>query len=598
MYGWMGTILRVNLSTGAITKEKLDENLARDYIGARGLASKTLYDELPPRTDPFDPANLLIFAAGPLTGTAATSASRYNVVTKSPLTGAIAASNSGGYLPAEIRYAGYDMIIVEGRSEEPVYLWIKDDQVEIRSAKAMWGKGTRETDALIRDETDDEAKIISIGIAGEKLVRFAGVINDRERAAGRSGVGAVMGSKNLKAVAVRGTGGIKIKDGAAFREAVLRNLAKIKSGPVTGEGLPTYGTAILVNVINSHGILPTNNFQLGEFAGAEAISGETLTRDLLVRNRGCLACPIGCGRVTEINWEGNRERGEGPEYESIWALGAACGISDLELITKVNFLCNEYGMDPITLGATVACAMELFAEGVLTVEETGMPLHFGDGQGLLELTRKTAMREGFGDVLAEGSARLAEKYGRPELSMSSKKQEYPAYDPRGSQGIGLGYATSNRGGCHVRGYTIGAEIVAAAVDPLTSAGKAKLLIDVQDFTCVVDSVGMCLFTTFSLGVDDVLPLLNAATGVDYTTESLLQAGERIWNLERLFNLREGLGREDDSLAPRLLQEPLPAGPAKGNVVELESMLNEYYQLRGWDNEGRPTGEKLQALGLG
>ena len=597
MFGWMGTILRVNLSTGKITKEKLDEKMARDYIGARGLASRILYDELPPGTEPFDPANLLIFAAGPLTGTAATSASRYNVVTKSPLTGAIAASNSGGYLPAEIKYAGYDLIIVEGKSEEPVYLWVHNDRVEIRSAKAMWGKGVRETDALIREETDDEAKIISIGLAGEKLVRFAGVINDRERAAGRSGVGAVMGSKNLKAVAVRGTQGIKIKDGAAFREAVLRNMNKIKSGPVTGEGLPSYGTAILVNVINSHGILPTNNFQLGEFHGAEAISGETLARDLLVRNRGCLACPIGCGRVTEINWEGERERGEGPEYESIWALGAACGISDLELITKVNYLCNEYGMDPITLGTTVACAIELFAEGVLTVEETGVPLNFGDGQALLEMTRKTALREGFGDMLAEGSARLAEKYGRPELSMSSKKQEYPAYDPRGAQGIGLGYATSNRGGCHVRGYTIGAEIVAAAVDPLTSAGKAKLLIDVQDFTCVVDSVGMCLFTTFSLGPDDVLPLLNAATGAGYTDESLLQAGERIWNLERLFNLREGLSRQDDSLAPRLLQEALSTGPAKGHVVELERMLDEYYQHRGWDSEGRPSSEKLQALGL-
>ena len=342
MFGWMGTILRVNLSTGKITKEKLDEKMSRDYNRARGQASRKLKDALPPGTEPFDPANLLIFAAGPLTGTAATSASRYNVVTKSPLTGAIAASNSGGYLPAEIKYAGYDLIIVEGKSEEPVYLWVHNDRVEIRSAKAMWGKGVRETDALIREETDDEAKIISIGLAGEKLVRFAGVINDRERAAGRSGVGAVMGSKNLKAVAVRGTQGIKIKDGAAFREAVLRILNMIKCGPVTGEGLPSYGTAILVNVIISHVILPTNNFQLGEFHGAEAISGDTLARDLLVRNRGCLACPIGCGRVTEINWEGERERGEGPEYESIWALGAACGISDLELITKVNYLCNEY----------------------------------------------------------------------------------------------------------------------------------------------------------------------------------------------------------------------------------------------------------------
>lgn len=599
MYGWTGRVLRVNLTTGAIDSEPLKEGLAKQYIGARGLATKYFADEVCPKVDPLSPDNKLIMATGPLTGTAAISASRYNVVTKSPLTGAIAASNSGGYFPAELKFAGYDMVIFEGRAQTPVYLWICDGQADLRDASRLWGKTTHETEDLIRAETDPEARVACIGPAGEKLVRFACVVNDKSRAAGRSGVGAVMGSKNLKAVAVRGTGGVKVADVPRFDRAVKAAMAKIRSHPVTSAGLPTYGTAVLVNVINSHGAFPTRNFQSGVFAGAENISGETLARTLLVRKKACFACPISCGRPSVVRGGKYSGKGEGPEYEAIWAMGADCGIDNLEAVTRANYYANELGFDPISFGATLACAMELYERGYLPRNDTDLALQFGDPDVLVEAARKVGYREGVGDLLAEGSYRLAEKYGHPELSMSTKKQEYPAYDPRGAQGIGLNYATSNRGGCHVRGYTISPEIlgVPEQIDPLASEGKAAWVKAFQDVTTLVDSAGICLFTTFAIGAPEVAAMLSGATGIDYTPDEAVLAGERIWNLERLFNLEAGLSAADDTLAPRLLEERMPEGAAQGKVVDLYRMRAEYYQLRGWTAEGVPEQDTRQRLGL-
>lgn len=599
MYGWVGQLLRVDLSSGECKVEKLDPVLARDYVGARGLASKILYDEVDPGVDPLAPQNKLIFMTGPLTGTAAISGSRYNVVTKSPLTGAIAASSSGGYFGGELKYAGFDGIILEGKAAEPVYLWIEDGACELRPAGELWGKNTHETEDAIKAATCPNAKVACIGPAGEKLVRFACVINDKHRAAGRSGVGAVMGSKNLKAIAVRGHGGVKVADGPAFREAVLAALAKIKANDVTHGGLPAYGTAVLVNVINAHGGLPTRNFQTGVFAGAAKISGEALAESYLVRKKGCLACPIACGRATLVPGGPFAGHGEGPEYEALWSMGADCGIDDLAAVTKANFLANELGYDPITFGSTLACAMELYEKGYLPAQDTELPLEFGNAAVLVETARKVGYREGIGDLLAEGSYRLAERYGHPELSMSSKKQEYPAYDPRAIQGIGLNYATSNRGGCHVRGYTVAAEVMGIPVqaDPLAAEGKAALVKAFQDLTALVDASGMCLFTTFALGAPDVAGMLAPATGVPYTEESGLLIGERIFNLERLFNFAAGLTKADDTLAPRLLEEPMPEGPARGKTSALAQMLAEYYQLRGWDEEGRVTAATRERLGL-
>ncbi len=595
MYGWTGKLLRVNLTEGTITTEALRKPWAEEYIGARGLGSKYLYEEVDPAVDPLSPENKIIFATGPLTGTLATSGGRYNVVTKGPLTGTIAASNSGGYWGPELKYAGYDMIIIEGKAAEPTYLWIFNDRVELRCAAKLWGKSTHEATDIIVSETDPEAKVACIGPAGEKLVKFACVINDKHRAAGRTGVGAVMGSKNLKAIAVRGTKGIRVADPKRFMEAVIDARKKLEASPVNSQGLPAYGTNVLVNIINAVGGFPTRNFQESVFEGAEKISGETFAATYLLRPKACASCTSRCGRVSAVG----EVTGEGPEYEAVWAYGAQCGIDDLASITKANFLCNELGLDPITMGSTIGCAMELYERGILKKERVGMDLYFGNAEAILELTRKTALREGFGDELAEGSYRLASKYGHPELSMTAKKQEMPAYDPRALQGMGLEYATSNRGGCHVRGYLTSPEVlgIPEKLDPASVEDKPEWTKTFQDLTAAIDSSGLCLFITFGLGAPEVASQLSAATGIDYTTEKIMECGERVWNLERLFNLKAGLSAEDDTLPPRLLHEPIPAGPMKGSVCRLGEMLPKYYELRGWDKNGVPTEEKLEELKL-
>lgn len=599
MNGWQGKLLRVDLTAGTCTTEKLNEQWAKEFLGGRGLGTKYFTEEVDPTVDPLSPDNKLIMAAGPLTGTYGAANGRYMVITKSPLTGTIACSNSGGYFPCELRYAGYDMIIFEGKAEYPSYLQIYDDKVQLVGAVHLWGKPSHETEDAILSEFHGDAKVACIGQAGEKMVNYACVVNDKHRAAGRSGVGAVMGSKNLKAVAVRGTGGVKVADPAAYREAALEAYSMLKQNPVSGEGLPALGTPVLVNVINQFGALPTRNFQQGTFENAEAISGETLASTYLKRNKGCMGCTIACGRVTGLKASRFEGEGEGPEYESIWALGAACGIDDLAAITKANYICNEDGMDPITFGATVACAMELAEKGHISAEEIGFELKFGDGDALVKLAEMAAAREGFGDKLALGSYRLADSYGVPELSMTVKKQEFPAYDGRGMQGMALQYATSNRGACHVRGYLVSPEILGLPekLDPQTTDGKATWAKIFQDFTAVVDSSGVCLFTTFAIGAPQFAGFCTAATGYDFNEEVLMTLGDRIYNLERLFNLKAGIDPSQDTLPKRLLDDPIPDGPLKGEVAKLSDMLPAYYQERGWSAEGIPSEDKLQQLGL-
>ncbi len=612
MYGWTGTVLRVNLPTKQVTKEPLREDWARDYVGGRGLGARYLFAEVDPKIEPFSPENKLIFASGPLTGTNASCGARYMVVTKGPLTNAITTSNSGGHWGPELKAAGYDMIILEGRAATPCYLWIYDDQIEIRDAGHLWGKTVWETEEDLRKELGvPDAIIASIGPAGEKLVRFAAILNDLHRAAGRSGVGAVMGAKNLKAIAVRGTGGVRLADPKAFLEAHWAMKVKLRESPVTSQGLPIYGTEVLVNVINEHGAFPTRNHQQTVFEKAEDISGETLTETRLVANKACFACTIACGRVTTLpgeaagkylvnthphNW---KIAGEGPEYEAAWAMGAECGVGDLDALIKANWLCNELGMDAISFGATVAAAMELYEKGAVALAETGMPLNFGSAEALIAMAEKTAYREGFGNELAEGSKRMTAKYGRPELFMGVRGQEFAAYEARAIQGMGLGYATSNRGACHLKAYTVAAEILGLPrqMDPRATEGKAEITKLFQDATSTVDATGLCQFLTFGVGLEEILPQLAAATGVPYTLEGLLKIGERIWNLERLWNERAGLTGKEDTLPKRILEEPIPSGPAKGQVNKLGEMLPEYYRLRGWDTEGRITQEKLKELGL-
>ncbi len=593
------TLLRVNLSNGRIAKEPVADAVIRQFVGGRGVATKLLLDGMDPRVDALDPANPLLFATGPLTGTFAPTGGRYMVVTKSPLTGAVACSNSGGYWGPALRYAGYDYLMVEGAAREPVYLWINDDTVEIRSAKHVWGKLVAETEDIVREATHPDARVACIGPAGEKRARVACVMNDKGRAAGRSGVGAVMGAKNLKAVAAHGTKGLRMLNPQDFARAARTAVDEVARSPV-GSGLSMLGTAGTVGYMNMVGILPTYNFQKGTFVHADAVNGERVKSDFMTRTRGCHSCTISCGRVTKITGHGKLDgHGEGPEYETIFGLGTTCGVGNLAAVIKANYLCNELGMDTIEAGCSIATAMELAERGFLPAADVGFELRFGDVDALIELTEAMAYRTGFGAALAEGGYRVAEKYGHPELFIGSKKQAFAAYDPRGSVGMGLGYATSNRGACHLRGYSIAVEHFGNPVklDPFTTKDKAMWMTLLQNSTAFVDASGVCLFSTMAMGPLTHGAMVGEALGMNLDENDMQRIGERIWNLERLFNQRAGLGRGDDSLPPRMLNEPLAEGASKGHVVPLDELLDDYYRQRGWDAEGRPTREKLAELGL-
>jgi aldehyde:ferredoxin oxidoreductase len=613
---WNRKVLRVNLSAGTCVPEPLNMEWAMDYLGSRGLASKYLVEEIDPKVDPLSPENKMIMSTGPLTGTMASTGGRYTVVTKGPLTGAIACSNSGGFFGAEMKFAGWDMIIFEGKSPKPVYLYLENDKAELRDASHLWGQSTWHTEEAIKAAHQDPLiRVSSIGLAGENQVLFACIVNDLHRAAGRSGVGAVMGSKNLKAVAIRGTKGVSgVKDFKEFLKVTTEKKKILAENGVTGAGLPKYGTQVLMNVINEIGALPTRNHRDVQFESAGKISAEAMYekrpsdgKPHLVTNAACFGCTIACGRISQIDqnhftvvnkpeyWGASG----GLEYEAAWALGAANGVGDLEALQYANLLCNEVGMDPISFGATVGAAMELYDMGVLSKEQIGLEIPFGSAQALATLAEMTAKGEGFGKELARGSKRLCAKYGHPELSMTVKSQEFPAYDSRGIQGMGLAYATSNRGACHLRGYTVASEVLGIPVktDPLVTEGKPGLVKAFQDATGVFDAAGICIFTSFAWGLADIQPQIQAACEGDWSLDKLNLVGERIWNMEKQFNLAAGLTKADDNLPPRLTTEPAKTGPAKGLVNGLAKMLPEYYELRGWDTEGVPKADTLERLGL-
>jgi aldehyde:ferredoxin oxidoreductase len=608
MNGWRGKVLRVNLSTGTVAQEHLDPEMARAFIGGRGFGIHVLLKELDPLCEPLAPENVMVMATGPLTGTKAPTGARYMVMTKSPLTGAVTCSNSGGQFPAALKHSGVDMIVFVGKAPEPVYLWIDQGHAELRPAAHLWGKTTHETDDALRLETHPEARVACIGPAGERQVLFAGIMNDRDRAAGRSGVGAVMGAKNLKAVAVFGHSPVPLYDEAAFK-ALVKKFNQTFRISLKGQppGLRVYGTAATITGTQTIGALPTRNFQQGTFDGWEAINGQTLTDTYLVKHKACFSCPIGCGRVTKVEVPGFEGAGEGPEYETIYAMGSNCGVDNLAALTKANYICNEQGMDTITMGCTVACAMEMVEKGIITEQDVGMPLAFGDARALVELTRMTAARKGFGDLMAEGSLRLASRFGHPELAITAKGQEFAGYDPRAEQGMGLAYATSPIGASHMRGDTAYIEILGVPflIDPHTWEDKAQLVRDFQDSFAVIDAAGLCVFFSVrnlmtadrAIRPQGIMELLNAATGAGYTLEELCRAGERIFNAERLFLMRAGFSRKDDRLPDRITKTPLPDGAGQGMVCRLDAMLEDYYPLRGWDTDGRPTPEKLRSLGL-
>jgi len=610
-----GKILRVDLNKEKYEVEEIEENIVRKYLGGRGLGDKILYEELSPNIDPLSPDNILIVAAGTLTGTKAPSSGRYMVVTKSPLTGAILTSNSGGVWGSELRKTGFDVLIIKGKAKKPVYLWIQDGEVEFRKAKKFWGKKVSEVDDGLKSETDMEAHVLQCGIAGEKLSKIAAIMNDKYRAAGRGGGGAVMGSKNLKAIVVRGTRDIEVANPIGMKRAIDKTIKALETHPAGGgltkEGgaLNGLGTAVLVNVINDNGLLPTRNFQTGVFDKAEAISGETIAETILKNTVACFRCPMECGRWITYNegtWGGKHyeeTEGESLEYETIWAFGAESGISNLDAVARANWICNEYGFDTISAGVTIGFAMEAYEKGLITKDDVGFELNWGDADAMIKLLEMMANREGFGAVLADGSLSAAKEIGNnaEEYTMQVKGLELPAYDPRGAYGIGLNYATSNRGGAHVNGYTIAAEIAGAPlkVEPLDgSTDKVGLTILFQDLTAAVDATGTCLFQTFSVGAEEFAPMVAAVMGwKDYTPEEFLKTGTRLYALEREFNAREGFDKNDDKLPKRLTDEEMPEGPVKGSKHPLESMLKMYYEQRGYDENGHPTSEKLKELEL-
>lgn len=609
--GYMGKILRVNLSSQSVTEENLEYEMAKNFIGGTGFGIKYLFEEVPMEADPLGEENKLIFSTGPLTGSNAPCASRMAVTAKSPLTGAIGMALSGGYFPAELKFSGYDVLIIEGKSERPVYLLINENGVKLKSAKAIWGTSTLDCQFLIKNEIHDQkARIACIGPAGENLSRLACIINER-RAAGRKGLGAVMGSKNLKAIAVRGKQKVKIASKEKFKTARSSMLKLLKESPILYPHFSKLGTTPGVDNCWGLGILPSKNWSAtGEFAPVDAI-GVKANQELKIGSERCFGCPVGCSQQRLVKKGKYAGALSDPEFETLYAFGAATGVDNLESIIAADRLCDELGLDTISTGLTISFAMELYEKELLSLEDTdGMELNFGNHEAMVDLVQKMAFQEGIGALLSHGSKYAAQKIGKgtEKYAMHVKGLEMPGYDVRGSKAQGLGYATSYTGGDHNRGYAF-QEIfgipVPEPVDRLTTDRKAMITRWNQDLrmaTCDLPLMCAFLLDTALTGnaPQNTADLLTGITGISYTQEEVLEAGERVNTLARAANLLAGFRREDDTLPERLLTEPLKDGSAKGHFIsedELNTMLDEYYSIRGWSDKGVPTRDKLMSIGL-
>jgi aldehyde:ferredoxin oxidoreductase len=613
-YGFMGQLLRVNLSDHKITIEEINQAWAKQFLGGAGLATKYFYEEVPAGIDPLEPENKLIFMTGPLTGTASASASRYSVVAKSPQTGLWGQANSGGSFGPALKRSGFDGIIFEGVSATPVALQIIDGQARLLDASQLWGKTVPETEDALQQGASRKLTVAAIGPAGENLVTFAAIMNNKHRAAGRCGLGAVMGSKKLKAIACAGSQAVQIANQEKFQQAANKQFSMIDESMLK-VGFDTFGTNMVADFVNVRGGYPTLNWQKGVFEEIDDVNAQAIMDTVFVEGTHCFACPITCGRGTEIKegkWRG--DKGEGPEYESTCTLGSMCGVSDINAITKANYLCNEYGLDTISTGATIAFTMECYQKGILTKDQTDdLALNFGDGELVVDLVGKIARREGIGDLLARGTKVLSEELGggSQKFAMHVKGLELPAYDSRAAKITGLGYVTANRGGDHMTGYIQGPTFIdvpflivedSSIRDPFQSnPEEAHVLVDMENAMSVLDAFGGCKFMGMLLPANELIDLYTHATGWDFTIEDFRKAGERICNLTRAICIREGVTRTDDKLPERLTAQPLPDGPAEGMVNDpemLELMKDAYYDFRGWDRlTGIPTPEKLQELEL-
>jgi len=605
-FAYAGKLLRINLSKEKFSIEELNEEDIRAFLGGIGLATKIIFEEVDPRIDPFDENNKLVFMTGALTGTPIPGASRSIVAAKSPLTLAWGEAHFGGFWGPELKRAGYDGIIIEGQAKTPVYIFINNDNIEIRDAGKLWGLTTRETEEAIRKEVNDEkVRIACIGPAGENLVRFAAILSD-ERVAGRTGMGAVMGSKNLKAIAVRGTNTIKIKNLQLLRRNIARLYPMIMSYP-PNQILASYGTNGEMLSFYEYGDVPIKNFTKGTWDGIHKIEGRKIIGNYLKEHKACFACPVGCWKVVKIS-SGKYAGVEGraPEYETAASLGALLLNDDPESLIYLERLCNDYGIDTISVGVTIAWAIESYERGLISKEDTnGIELRWGDPELIIRLIEMIAKKEGFGAILGEG-CRLASSIigkGTEKYAMHVKGLEVPMHDPRAFKGMGLQYATSNRGACHLQGTFFRIEQgeripdlkIYRRVYRFETKDKGWMVAVMEDWHEVLESLGLCKFVQIYPG--HVAGFYSLASGIVKRVMDLQRDGERIFNLKRIFNVLAGIVKEDDTLPERFLKEPLEDGGAKGQIVELKVMLKEYYEYRGWNERGIPTKEKLEELGI-
>ena len=597
--GLTGTMLRVDLTNGEVLRVPTPRDVFERFLGARGVGAYSLFHELKPDTEPLGTDNKLIFLTGPLEGTLAPGANKITVTFRSPLSGTYSFSLCGGHLAPELKFAGYDGVIVEGKSEQPVYLWIDNKHVSLRDASHLWGKLTHDTEDALRAELGDpDVRVACIGPAGEKQVRFACIQADYHREFGRGGAGAVMGAKNLKAIAIRGTGHVEVADPPALERIAEDVYAELAAHP-KARARRQYGTPEMVEGVNKLGFWATRNFTTGYFEKADRLTGTRLKKELYVGDNSCYACTVACGKISPVTkgpFAGTAI--EGAEFETIGLLGANCGVGDPAAIVAATAICDTYGFDTMSAGVVVSFAMEAYERGIISSTDTGgVDLRFGNGDALVTMMQQIADREGLGDLLAEGSKRAAEQLGADDLAMHVKGQELATYEPRGVVGMGLSYAISPKGGNHMIAPTMGLEVAGDPANRLQSEGKARMVRDTQLIMSVVDSLALCSSMRFVLGPQSMLELYRAVTGRPLEEEEAYVIGERITNVERLFNVREGLGHTDDTLPERLLAEPMPTGPSIGSTVPLDTMLAEYYALMEWDSEGVPTQDHLLQLGL-
>ncbi len=602
MFGYGGRILRVDLSSGRTWAEPLPADLARDYLGGRGIGAHLLYHEVPTGAAPLGPDNRLYVSAGPLSGLLVPGAGKCDIACKSPLTGGYAGANVGGLLSAELKYAGYDTIAIQGASPRPVYLFVDDDRVELRDATPYWGQGSLSTEQALKRALGEDFQIATIGPAGEAGVSYACISHDYGRQAGRGGVGAVMGAKNLKAIAVRGTRSIPVADPKRYAQLARDMYAACKASPGI-EAWQKYGTAGVVTWANEIGAFPTRNFRSGFFEGHPSLSGETMRAAIVVSDKACFGCPSPCGKYSYSRKHGVHV--EGPEYETTALFGGSCALGDIEDVAYANYLCDELGLDSISAGNAIAFAIECFERGIIGLQDTGgLALRFGDPGVVFTLLGQIAARQGLGAVLSRGVRHAAATWGNgaAAYAIEVKGMEMSGYESRHAPAMLLAYMTCDVGAHHNRAWAITYDI-AAGRDAI-SPDKAAKVIELQHIRPLFDCLGACRLQWVELSLDlgHYAPIIEAITGLPRSWEDLLLISERVWNLTRLYWLREvpGFGRAWDAPPERAWREPVASGPTEGKAIaqaDIEHLLDMYYQQRGWDHDGRPTAAKLAQLGL-